>query len=342
MTRLAAILSILLLASPKLSADVAAFLGGLGDLAREAEASSQSVVVGEDGWLYFAPELRHLSVGEFWGDAAKNVSRANPAYADPLPAILDFKRQLDNARIELLVVPVPAKAAVLPEPLARRVGVDLPADARIDRADAEFLRVLAEAGVWILDLAPSFRKHVEDARPIYCRQDTHWSGAGIEIAAHAIAEALAAKPGLTASTPRREFESRTIGVEIAGDLWTALGDAQLPKEHVQVTQALERGRTVVPWRESPVLLLGDSHTLVFHGGDMLATGAGLADHLALRLGFPVDLVGVRGSGATPSRLNLMRRRDNLAGKRVVVWVFTVREYTEGQGWRLVPVIRDVP
>ncbi len=48
---------------------------------------------------------------------------------------------------------------------------------------------------------------------------------------------------------------------------------------------------------------------------------------------------VRGSGATPSRLNLYRRRDNMKGKRVVVWCLSVREFTEGQGWRLVPVIR---
>ena len=56
------------------------------------------------------------------------------------------------------------------------------------------------------------------------------------------------------------------------------------------------------------MLLGDSHNLVFHAGDdMLASGAGLPDQLALELGFPVDLVAVRGSGATPARINLFRR-----------------------------------
>ncbi len=47
---------------------------------------------------------------------------------------------------------------------------------------------------------------------------------------------------------------------------------------------------ISPWRESPVLLLGDSHALVFHAGeDLHGSGAGLADHLALSLGFPVAL-----------------------------------------------------
>jgi alginate O-acetyltransferase complex protein AlgJ len=95
----------------------------------------------------------------------------------------------------------------------------------------------------------------------------------------------------------------------------------------------------VPDRQSPVLLIGDSHNLVFHaGGDMHATGAGLPDHLAAALGFPVDLEAVRGSGATAPRINLARRRDNLAGKRAVIWCFTVREFTESNtGWRAVQV-----
>ena len=53
---------------------------------------------GADGWLFLPAELRHVSVGKFWGDDAAKVSKAsNPANADPLPAILDFKRQLDAA-----------------------------------------------------------------------------------------------------------------------------------------------------------------------------------------------------------------------------------------------------
>jgi len=42
---------------------------------------------------------------------------------------------------------------------------------------------------------------------------------------------------------------------------------------------------------------------------------------------------------TPARINLLRRGDNLAGKKLVIWCFTVREFTEGQGWKKVPVVR---
>jgi len=90
------------------------------------------------------------------------------------------------------------------------------------------------------------------------------------------------------------------------------------------------------------LVLGDSHTLVFHaGGDMHAVGSGLVDQLAYELGTAVDLIGVRGSGATPARISLMRRMrtdpEYLAGKRVVIWCLSAREFTEADGWRKVPL-----
>ena len=45
------------------------------------------------------------------------------------------------------------------------------------------------------------------------------------------------------------------------------------------------------------------------------------------------------AGATPARINLLRRKDNLAGKKLVIWCFSAREFTEAAGgWRLVPVI----
>jgi alginate O-acetyltransferase complex protein AlgJ len=94
-------------------------------------------------------------------------------------------------------------------------------------------------------------------------------------------------------------------------------------------------------RQSPVLLLGDSHNLVFHtGAEMHATGAGLPDQLFLELGFPMDVVAVMGSGSTAARRSLARRKDNLAGKKVVVWCFSTREFTQGQGWSKVPVVKD--
>jgi alginate O-acetyltransferase complex protein AlgJ len=140
--------------------------------------------------------------------------------------------------------------------------------------------------------------------------------------------------------PKRKFKAEWRDVEIRGDL-ADLAGGEVEREKLRLRFVTdETGTAPGDWRESPVLLLGDSHTLVFHAGDdMHGTGAGLADQLALELGFPLDVVGVRGSGATPARINLMRRKDNLAGKKLVIWCFSAREFTEAPGgWRIVPVL----
>ncbi|MEN9470424.1 MAG: hypothetical protein RL630_2157, partial [Verrucomicrobiota bacterium] len=72
---------------------------------------------GLDGWIFFDKELRHLAAPSYWREPGAPVDAAN----DPLPAILDFQAQLDKAGIELLVVPVPAKAAIYPDKLAASI-----------------------------------------------------------------------------------------------------------------------------------------------------------------------------------------------------------------------------
>ena len=92
-------------------ANEAVFRADLAAKVKAADKNYDSVVAGRDGWLFFVPELRSVSVGKFWGANAKKVSRAvRPENADPLPAILDFKAQLAKAGVKLLLVPVPETA----------------------------------------------------------------------------------------------------------------------------------------------------------------------------------------------------------------------------------------
>ena len=331
------LLSVLLLVGfPNFTAaETSLFIQSLAEKAAEAAERKTTVVSGKEGWLFFAPELRHLSIGQFWGDAAKRVSRApNPEFVDPLSTILDFKAQLDRAGISLIFVPVPAKATIYPDMISEHGTMT----ARTDERHLEFYDILRGQGVNVLDLTPLFlQNRFTDAGPVYCKQDTHWSGQGCALAAEAIAKAIG-MPSWAADIPKHPIETETRILEITGDLWKELGDEKLQKEQLRLTYIKERGGA--SWRVSPVVLLGDSHNLVFHaGGDMHTQGAGLPDHLAHQFGFPVDVVAVRGSGATPSRLTLFRRRDNMKGKRVVIWCLSVREFTEGQGWRPVPVIK---
>jgi alginate O-acetyltransferase complex protein AlgJ len=56
----------------------------------------------------------------------------------------------------------------------------------------------------------------------------------------------------------------------------------------------------------------------------------------------VDLIAVRGSGATSARVNLYRRTKRegyLAKKKVLIWCIAAQEFTESiDGWAKVPVL----
>jgi len=237
--------------------------------------------------------------------------------------VADFHAQLQAEDIALLVVPVPPKIVMAP------------AQAGVSAADAEKMRsgwaqILAELrsrGVTVLDLAPDFAAAPAD---FYCRCDTHWSGRGIERAAQGIEAWLAESTDLAPSaSPAGAWKKQMIKGDLGGDpeeidLWFAAGPF-----------APDR-------RDHPLVLLGDSHVLVFHsGGDLHGAGAGLPDRLGAALGSSPDVLGVRGSGATSSRLAMARRARSDGGyldaKQAVVWCFAGREFTEADAWKKIPL-----
>jgi alginate O-acetyltransferase complex protein AlgJ len=342
---------------------VAAFRADLTAKVKVADQNYDSVIAGKDGWLFFAPEVRSVSVGKFWGESAAQVSRSvKPENADPLPAILDFKRQLDQIGVRLLLVPVPPKTVIYADKISAQIktgtqGV-LP---RLDSAHHEFYQLLRKNGVQVLDLTDTFLAERDTEivgsesgkllgqDPIYCRQDTHWSPRACATAAYQIKKVI----GDSVPKPKRKYTSISKSLTTKGDLWDALpAGVKRPQPESLILSTVgtpdpKNKDALIPIptsRESPVLLLGDSHTLVFHaGGDMHAEGAGLVDHLALSLGYPIDLLGVRGSGATPARVALLRRaRENpiyLKHKKWVIWCFSAREFTESAGWQKVPIVK---
>lgn len=300
-----------------------------------AAAGKAPVLAGSNGWSYLTAELRFLNSGRFWGDWGAEPAAATPIARDPLPALVDFAQQIQTAGLHLLVVPVPPKALIHPEPLGISAAASLAADATLDA----FYLELKALGVKVVDVRPLFRA-ARATNELYCRSDSHWSGVGLELAAQEVARELRAA-GWTRE-PASGWPVDWRDVELLGDLARMAGSSEREKVRLGfVTDAA--GATLKPDPASPLLLLGDSHTLVFQaGGDMHATGAGWPDHLARALGYPVDLLGVRGSGATTARISLMRRiraqPEYLKGKRWVVWCFAARDFTEADSWRVVPLL----
>lgn len=299
-----------------------------------------NVIEGVDGWLFFKEELEHVAAGSFWGENAVKISKSTkPEFADPVPAIVDFNNQLKDLDIELLLVPIPPKVMIYPEKLSSDFGIA--EGEAIYENYKEFFSLLKKNGVEVVDVAPQLLRAKEE-KQLYCATDTHYSGEGLQVVAEQILQPILSRSWYS-SIPKKEYGLDEKKVTIQGDL-ASMADPKKGSEELSLLFVTDKetNSSVKMGASSPVLLLGDSHTLVFSvGGDLHAKGAGLADHLTAGLGFPVDLLGVRGSGATPARIKLYQKakRDKqyLAGKKVVVWCLTAREFTGSGGWRNVPV-----
>lgn len=316
------------------------FCNELAEKSRIIEKENVGAIAGVDGWLFLSADVRFLSLGRFWGAEAAKVSRARkPEAADPIAAIVDFHQQLKQLGIDLLLLPVPSKAAIYPEKILPDVALRGQSPAPFL---ARFYEELHAAGIDVLDLTPLMIKNEGgNHSPVFCQTDSHWSGAGCVLAARAIAEKLRAK---FTTQPRIAYVADWKDITIKGDLADLLGPkAKKPeseKTSVRTISEKETGGAVNADPKSPLLIMGDSHTLVFH--DFHAERAGLIDQLAQELGFAPDLIGTRGSGATAVRISLYRhsRKDPeyLSKKKVIVWCFAAREFTESdQGWEKEPV-----
>ncbi len=277
---------------------------------------------GNDGWLYSRNELDHLSKGPLADGAVSRTAKADK-YPDPVPAVTAFNDALKEQNIRLIVVPVPPKLAL--QPLAPLK----PSDAMVYLKP--FYAELRAKGVDVLDLSDDFAKA---GAPVYCKQDAHWNPAGIEVAAKKVAQQI----GLKGDT---DFKTTEKPVTIVGDLMASLDKNAAPSETLTIREIEEKTFD----ETSPVLLLSDSHGLVFSaGGDMLAEHAGFGEQLAYELKMPIERMAVKGSAATAVRVNLYRKAAKdpawLKNKKVVIWLFTCREFTETpNGWVLVPILK---
>ncbi|NQT91656.1 MAG: hypothetical protein HQ559_02760 [Lentisphaerae bacterium] len=311
----------------------------------KAEAGEETTIRGRDGWLFLRNELRHVGAGRFWGADAQTASRASREdRRDPLPAILDFHQQLKKLGIELILVPVPPKVVVYPDMVSDALRTNSPAPPRLDAAHQEFYALLTDKGVQVMDLYPELASHrLSDEGAMYCKSDTHWSGLACVRVAQIIARDLRQRRWFR-KVPKEKYEARTERLNLHGDLARALppGDAAA-RETIEIRVVSGKdGEKLEPDPHSPILVLADSHGLVFHArDDMHAEGAGFWSQLTYELGFPSSLIAVRGSGATPARVTLYRKgkqdRRFLSSKKVVIWLFTAREFTETGGWAIVPV-----
>lgn len=313
---------------------------------------NEKVYVGKDGWLFYRPDLDSLTDRGFL-DPRQLAHRATAGaewqallQPDPRPAILDFKRQLDERGIELILMPTPVKPSIHPEHFSGRLaGRD---HALHNSSYGAFLQEMEQAGVRVFDPANLLvQRSRRTGEPQYLASDTHWRPEAMEAVAEALARMVSEmgvrRGGATTSSPllRQTLDWRADG-DVARMLDLPKDHIIFPPESVVLHQVL--GGDGQFWRaseEAEVLMLGDSFSNIY-SLEALGWGesAGLVEQLASHLGVPVDRLVRNDAGAFATRDMLRREmaqgRDRLAGKRVVVWQFAARELAAGD-WRLIPL-----
>lgn len=335
-------------------------------------AGNEQVYPGRSGWLYYRPDVDYLTGPGFLEDRAlarfrkrggdprplpnaasdriaggADVSRQKPGGVtrnpDPRPAILSFHRQLASRGIRLIVLPVPVKPLVEPTALLRG-GRTVVQDLQ-NASYAQLIQELEQAGVEVCDITQQLSRSRLADRPQYLATDTHWTPAAIEEAAAALRMQIdRSMPGGPAHPPDA-YPTATQLVRNLGDTAALLrlpAHSQLfAPESVQIVQVLSPdGKLWQPDKSASILLLGDSFTNIYSQVELgWGTSAGLAEQLSRQLKRPIDRLAQNDNGAFATRLalsqDLARGRDRLAGKKIVIWEFSMRELSSGD-WRVVP------
>jgi hypothetical protein len=316
-----------------------AMLQGRYDLLGEM---GPKALAGRDAWLFYRPDADYLlwpafDHPRFYKDTYDTLvdgRRVNPR--NPLVAILRFRNQLSARGIELLMVPIPGKAAVYPEKLGAGSGT------QAHSPTLRFMQALRDSGVAVVDLQAALLKAKSRRRAsLYLREDTHWTPAGAEAAAAAVLEALRARPDriVPPDSLRRRYGINTVTLERFGDIaeMTKLPRRReiFPAERVEAGQVWDSAAGA-PYRDdprSPVLWLGDSFSRIYQTD--APRGAGIIAHVARGLGFPLASIVNDGGASTVVRQQLLRRPELLQEKKLVVWAFVERDIRFGEkGWML--------
>lgn len=313
------------------------------------KGGNEDAYCGRGDWLFYRRDVDYLTGRGFLEPqvlatrAASGNEWKAPPQPDPIKAIVDFRDQLRNRGIELLVMPTPVKPMIHPEKYSPRSSApDRPLQ---NRSYAEFASRLQNAGVHIFDPAQLL---VETARKdgiaTYLETDTHWTPDGMERTAAALAATIRSTFKLP-DVPKPEYSSAPVAVTNHGDIAAMLklptGQRSYKPQAVTIRQVSEKEPLWRPSRNADVLLLGDSFSNIYALEPMgWGEAAGFAERLSVTLERPLDTLLRNDAGSHSTRqmlaTELKRGNDRLAGKKLVIWQFAARELACGD-WKLIPL-----
>jgi len=313
--------------------------GWAGPLYREClygllRSGTHTVVIGDDGWLYYRPGIDYLCGRSV---LAAEFPESNLESADPRSVIAAFARDCAVAGAQLIIVMVPDKAAIE----FRHLGLPAPppgSDYNNSSCD-DLVRSLRAQGILVYVPNTDLRM-VARRSATFLRQDSHWTPEGMDVVAKGVA--AIASPSIIESRRWRLTEQVASS---KGDLVAALrlppGQTRFLPETVRIGM-ISDSVTGTGWTSqvgAPLLVLGDSFTNIYDDPALgWGVSAGLAAHLGYHLGCEVEVIAINGGGINETRNILAHRPTALLGRKVVVWEFAMRELMQSQ-WRMIPMAR---
>jgi hypothetical protein len=321
-------------------------------LTRNGRAGNKKAVVGHGGWLYYQPGVAYLGGPPFLSDdiiqsrrRAARMEAGAEVHPDPRPAILAFAQALAARGIKLILVPIPDKAMLQPAQLHGRWPTEAALPPPRNPDFSPFVAQMQAAGVLVFDATPPSLSPTD--APRFLAQDTHWTPAWMAQVARDLAAFVRTNVALPSTASAISWHEQSQPVQRVGDIvdMLKLPDDQTLYPPIATTVAQVLDATGAPFAPDPaadVLLLGDSFTNIFTQAPMgWGESAGFAPHLALALGRPLDVIAQNDAGAFATRQLLARELgagvDRLAGKRIVIWEFAVRELGVGD-WKPVSFV----
>ncbi len=318
-------------------------------------AGNEKAYCGRKPWLFYRPGVDYLAGPPFLDPVqlrkrgTEGDEWAAPTEPDPRVAILHLQEQLSRRGIALIVMPTPIKAMIQPEKLSGRY--DRRTEALQNPSYNRFREEMAHAGILVFDAAPAMMEWKrESGRDPYLATDTHWRPEAMEKAAAGLKEFIDRHVRL-APLPAAGYRAESNEITHLGDLAVMLGlpgnQQVFPSEKATIRKISGAGGE--PWQAqqtADVLVLGDSFSNIYSLGAMgWGEGAGFIEQLSYAMQRPLDRItrNDNGSHATREFLagEMARGRDRLAGKRLVIYQFAIRELAVGN-WKRIDLKTGTP
>ena len=181
-------------------------------------AGTSQVEIGVDGWLFYRPDIDHvtgpgfLDSGVLARRAAEGDTLAAGRQPDPRPALLELHEQLERRGVRLIVVPTPVKPSADP----RQIGFGrFESELIMNRSYGRYVEGIQRAGVTVFDVSRTLSEmRREGAGSLYLATDTHWRPDTMQRTADELAAFIQREAAL--SEPAGGYRSRRVAVTNQG------------------------------------------------------------------------------------------------------------------------------